>query len=161
MAGFMAGPMAGLMAAMMLPTAAPFLVAYARDVRRPEPVAAVAFVYALVWAAIGLGIGWLMGQVMLPAASLPIAAAAVLFAGLYALTPWFRWARARCREMCRERHERTVRAGLRSGAAYSGSCIVCSAGVMVALVLLGMSNLLLVAAAAAVILLMKLDTVRT
>jgi membrane protein YdbS with pleckstrin-like domain len=49
-----------------------------------------------------------------------------------------------------------LRGALLEGSAYAASCLVCSAGVMVALVVLGMSNLWLIVAAAAVLLLYKL-----
>jgi predicted metal-binding membrane protein len=142
--------MAASMVAMMLPTAAPFLVAYGRSSRRAGPTAIVTAIYVAVWAAIGVAAFLVMSQVMLPS-GLWVAAAAILFAALYALAPWSRRGRARCREMCLEPAGEPVRTGL----AYSARCIACSAGVMVAVVILGMSNLALMAAAAAVVLLLK------
>jgi len=142
--------MAASMAAMMLPTATPFFVAYGRSSRRAWPTAIVVAIYVAVWAAIGVASYLLMSRVMLPSGLLG-AAVAVLFAALYALAPWTRRGRAQCREMCREPAGDPVRGGL----TYAASCVACSAGVMVAVVILGMSNLALMAAAAAVVLLLK------
>jgi predicted metal-binding membrane protein len=142
--------MAASMAAMMLPTAAPFFVAYGRSSRRAGPTAIVVATYVAVWATIGVASYLVMARVMLPS-GLWVAAAAVLFAALYALAPWTRRGRAKCREMCHEPAGHPVRGGL----TYAASCVACSAGVMVAVVILGMSNLALMAAAAAVVLLLK------
>jgi predicted metal-binding membrane protein len=142
--------MAASMAAMMLPTAVPFFMAYGRSSRRAGAIAIVVATYLSVLAAIGVAAYLVMSQVMLPA-GLWLGAGAVLFAALYALTPWSRRGGARCREMCREPAGDPVRSGL----AYAAGCIECSAGVMAAVVILGMSSLALMAAAAAVVLLLK------
>ncbi len=142
--------MAASMAAMMLPTAAPFFLAYGSKARRAGPTAIVVAIYAAVWAGIGVAAYLVMSQVMLPS-GLWVAAGAALFAALYALAPWSRRGRAQCREMCREAAGDPISSGL----TYAANCIACSAGVMVAVVILGMSNLALMAAAAAVLLLLK------
>jgi len=142
--------MATSMAAMMLPTAAPFFVAYGRSSRRAGPTATVAAIYLAVWATIGVAAYLVMGQVMLPS-GLWVVAGAVMFAALYALAPWSRRGRAQCRGMCREAGGDPISSGL----TYAANCIACSAGVMVAVVILGMSNLALMAAGAAVVLLLK------
>jgi predicted metal-binding membrane protein len=142
--------MAASMAAMMVPTAAPFLVAYGRSSRRAWATAVVAAIYAAAWAAIGVAAYLAMSQFMLPA-GLWVAAVAVAIAALYTVTPWSRRGRALCREMCREPAGDPVRSGL----AYSAACVTCSAGVMGAVVIVGMSNVALMAAAAAVVLLLK------
>ena len=144
--------MAISMAAMMTPTAAPFFVAFGRDTRRPWAIATVVAVYVAVWALIGAAVGLLMDQVMLPSSTL-LGIAAVAIAGLYLVTPWSRRARERCREMCRQRARGSV---LREAAAYAGSCVVCTAGVMAALLVLGMANIVLMAVAAGVMLVYKL-----
>jgi predicted metal-binding membrane protein len=145
--------MALSMAAMMAPSAAPFFVAYGRDSRRPAALAAVVLIYVAAWAAIGFGVGMLMDRTMMPMLSWPTAIAAVGVAVLYALTPWARWARTRCRQMCGH----APRGGALSEAAvYTACCIVCSAGLMAGLVVIGMSNLLVLSGAAAVMLLYKL-----
>jgi len=151
----MAAPMAASMAVMMAPTAAPFFLAYVRDSRRPFAIAALVAVYLAVWAAIGAAAGLVMNQVMVPQ-SQAIAAAAILFAGLYAIAPWTRWARARCRALCRPAvRDDSVRAALTEASTYTACCVVCSAAVMVAIAVIGMSNMVAVAAGAAVLLLYK------
>src|ERR1700738_3017533 len=90
--------MAFSMAAMMAASAVPFFFAYGRDSRRPLATAGVVLIYVAVWALIGFALDYLMGMVMM-SSSLLITAAAVAVAVLYALTPWGRWARDRCREM--------------------------------------------------------------
>ena len=142
--------MAASMASMMLPTAAPFFVVYGRSSRRAGPTAIVVAIYVAVWAVIGVAAYLVMSRVMLPS-GVWVAAVAVLFAGLYALAPWSRRGRAQCRGMCREPAGDPIRSGL----TYAANCVACSAGVMVAVVILGMSNLALMAAAAAVVLLLK------
>ena len=142
--------MAASMAAMMLPSAAPFFVAYGRSSRRAGPTTIVVAIYGAVWAAIGVAAYLVMSEVT-PPSGLWVAAAAVLFAALYALAPWTRRGRAQCREMCREPAGEPVRGGL----TYAANCVACSAGVMGAVVILSMSNLALMAAAAAVVLLLK------
>ena len=148
--------MAGLMAAMMLPTAAPFFFACGRDTRRPSAVAIAVLIYLAIWGTIGAVADLVMNQVMMPSSAL-VAVAAVAVAVLYTLSPWSRGARARCREMCMRAPRGTgLRGALVDGSTYAACCLVCSAGVMAALVVLGMSNLLLIAAAAALLLVYKL-----
>ena len=148
--------MAFSMAAMMAPSAVPFFFAYGRDSRRPVATAAVVLIYVAVWALIGFALDYVMGMVTVPS-SLLIAAAAFAVAVVYALTPWGRWARDRCREMAqREQRGPRFRDALADGASYTVCCIVCSAGIMVALVVVGMSNPLVIVVGAAVILLYKI-----
>jgi Predicted metal-binding integral membrane protein (DUF2182) len=137
--------MAAAMAGMMLPTAAPFFVA----LRRPGRIAIAGAVYVAVWALIGAVAYVVMGNVMMLPSYAAIIAIAV--AGLYLLSPWARRARVRCQELCRQASNDPLRAGL----TYTGSCVVCSAGVMAALLVLGMTNIAVLAAGAAVMLLYK------
>ena len=90
--------MAFSMAAMMAVSAGPFFFAYARDSRRPVATATVVLIYVAIWALIGFTLEYMMGMVMMPSSFL-IAAGAVAMAVGYALTPWGRWARDRCRRM--------------------------------------------------------------
>jgi len=137
----------------MAPSAAPFFVAYGRDTRRPSAVAAVVLIYVAVWAAIGFGAAALMDRVMMPMLSWEIAIAALGVALLYSIMPWARWARARCREMC----DRATRGGVISETVvYTACCVVCSSGVMAALVVVGMSNVLVLSGAAVAMLIYKL-----
>ena len=144
--------MAMLMAAMMAATAVPFFVAFGRDTKRPAAIATVVVIYAAVWGLIGVAAAALMDRVMMPGGPVVIGAA-LAFAVVYAVMPWSRWARGRCSEMCR----RVARGpALREGTTYAASCVVCTAGVMGALIVLGMSNLPLMAGATAVMLVYKL-----
>ena len=148
--------MALSMAAMMAASAAPFFFAYARDSRRPRATATVVLIYVAVWALIGLALDYVMSMVTMPS-SLQIAAAAVGVATVYALTPWSRWARDRCRQMAqREPRGPLFRDAVGECARYTTCCVVCSAGIMIALVVLGMSNPLVTVAGAAVLLVYKI-----
>jgi hypothetical protein len=145
--------MAVSMAAMMAPSAAPFFVAYGRDSRRPVAIAAVVLIYVAAWAAIGFGLDYAMGQLMMPSLSWEIAAAAIGVAVVYAVTPWSRWARARCRAMCGREPRGNP---LVDAARYTACCAVCSAGIMAALVVIGMTNVLVLIAAAGAMVVYKL-----
>ena len=148
--------MALSMAAMMVASAVPFFFAHGRDSRRPMATAAVVLIYVAVWALIGLALDYVMGVVTMPS-SLLIAPVAVVAAVGYALTPWGRWARDRCREMAqREPRGTRFRDALADGATYTACCIVCTAGIMLAVVVVGMSNPLVIAGGAAVMLLYKI-----
>jgi predicted metal-binding membrane protein len=148
--------MAASMAAMMAPTAAPFFFAYGRDTRRPAAVVITVLIYVAVWAAIGAIADFAMGRVMMPS-SLIVTAAAVAFAVAWTLSPWSRRARSRCREMCMRAPRATgLRGALLDGSAYAACCLLCSAGGMVALVVLGMSNVWLMVATATALLVYKL-----
>ena len=148
--------MALTMAAMMAPTAGPFFLAYGRDTRRPAAVATLVLIYVAVWGAIGLGLGYLMNQVMLPSSLLVVGVASAI-ALAYAVSPWGRWAREQCREMSvpRPRGGR-FRDAVAEGASYAACCVVCSAGVMLMVMVLGMSNPMVIVTGAAVLLFYKL-----
>ena len=65
-------------------------------------------------------------------------------AGLYALTPLKRTSQSRCREVFALHGPlpfSLVRAGAMTGWRYGLSCVGCSAGLMVAMVLVGMTSL--------------------
>jgi predicted metal-binding membrane protein len=144
------------MAAMMAASAVPFFFAYWRDSRRPMATAAVVLIYVAVWALIGFALDYVMDRVTMPSSVL-IAAAAVAVAVVYALTPWARWARDRCREMVeREPRAPRFRDALADGVSYTECCVVCSAGIMLTLVVVGMSNPLVIVAGAGVMLLYKI-----
>ena len=148
--------MAFWMAAMMTASAVPFFFAYGRDNRRPVATATVVLIYVAIWALIGSTLEYMMGMVMMPSSFL-IAAGAVAMAVVYALTPWGRWARDRCREMAqREPRRPRFRHAVVDGASYTASCIACSAGIMLALAVVGMSNALVIVAGAAAMLLYKI-----
>ena len=148
--------MAVSMSAMMMPTAAPFFFAYGRDTRRPVAIATVVLIYVAAWAAIGLALDYMMSQIMMPS-SLLVVAIAVVIALAYAATPWGRWAREQCRQMSRrEPRGPGFRDAVAEGASYAACCVVCSAGVMLVVIVLGMSNPLVIVAGAVVMLANKL-----
>jgi len=148
--------MAASMAGMMVPTAAPFFFAYGRDTRRPAAVVVTAVIYVAVWAGIGALAYFAMGQIMMPS-SLVAAAVAIVFAAAWTLSPLSLRARKICRQMCvRAPRARGLRYAFRDAWTYAACCVACSAGVMVALVVLGMSNAWLIVAGAAVLLAYKL-----
>jgi Predicted metal-binding integral membrane protein (DUF2182) len=141
---------------MMVLTATPFFLAYGRDSRRPVAIATVVLIYVAVWAAIGLALDYLMSQVMMPS-SLLVVGIAIAIALVYAVTPWGRWAREQCRQMSmREPRGPRFRDAVVEGASYAACCVVCSAGVMLVVIVLGMSNPLVIVAGAAVMLAYKL-----
>lgn len=127
------------MAAMMLPSAAPAIVRRARD--RDGTVGASLFTgfYLALWALVAL-----VATVIYRPPSAVVAAALVIGAGLYELTPLKR----ECRRRCRER----VRSGLRFGAYCFGS----SAGLMVVLIALDPMSVPLMCAVGLLVLLEKL-----
>ena len=144
------------MAAMMTASAAPFFFAYGRDSRRSISTAAVVLLYVAIWTLIGFALDYATRIVMMPS-SLLIAAAAVAVAAVYALAPWSRSARDRCRQMAhRQPREPRFRDALADGASYTACCIVCSAGITLAVVVVGMSNPLVIVVGAAVMLLYKI-----
>ena len=147
-------------AAMMAPSAAPFVVSFSRRASRPLlPAAVLIAAYLRVWTSFGIAVYY--ASMAIPA-SLPAATAAALaiaFVGLYALTPVMGAGRQRCIDMCR-RTDRINGLGLggavAEGMTYGVSCVVCSGAVMLAVVVLGMSNIVWIAAGAAMMLLYKL-----
>ncbi|MBJ7600989.1 MAG: hypothetical protein DLM67_18295 [Candidatus Nephthysia bennettiae] len=138
-----------MMAAMMLPSALPLVYRFARlaEGRRSQP-AAVA-VLGLVYLAVWLGFGAL-AYVAYNALGMPwpnhalVGGVALALAALYALTPLKRISQDRCREVCALHGPlpfTLVRAGAVAGWRYGLSCLGCSAGLMVAMVLVGMTSL--------------------
>jgi predicted metal-binding membrane protein len=147
--------MAVSMVAMMALTATPFFLAYGRDTRRPVAIATVVLIYVAVWAAIGLALDYLTSQVMMPS-SLLVVGIAVAIALVYAVTPWGRWAREQCRRMSmREPRGPRFRDAVAEGASYAACCVVCSVGLMLVVIVLGMSNPLVIVAGGAVMLAYK------
>ena len=138
-----------MMAAMMLPSAIPVVLEFARTAegRRRWQVSTglLAITYLGVW--LGFGV---VAYAVYTAAGMPwpnqatIAALAVALAGVYALTPIKRASQARCRELCALHGPlpfNLMRSAVVAGARYGLSCLGCSAALMVAMVLLGMSSL--------------------
>jgi predicted metal-binding membrane protein len=160
---FLAG-WAVMMAAMMLPSATPLMFDFARNAEgRRGWRAATALLgvsYLGVWLAFGL-----VAYVLYHAVGMPwpnqglIGGAALVIAGLYALTPVKRASEAGCRERCALHGPlpfNLMRSAVVVGARYGLSCLGCSAGVMSAMVLIGMSNLVWMIVLTAVVLADKL-----
>jgi predicted metal-binding membrane protein len=149
----------GMTALMMAPSALPFVVSFARRSQRWRlPTAVLVAAYLAVWMVFGLGVYYGSMAVSLPWPASVTTAVAIGFVGLYAFTPWMRIGQARCIAMCRRRDAidpGAVRAAVREGATYGVSCVACSGGVMLALVVVGMTNVVWMVAGSAVILLYK------
>src|SRR5438552_740739 len=80
-------------------------------------------------------------------------------AGVYGLTPLKRASEARCRELCALHGPlpfNLMRSAVFVGANYGLSCVGCSAALMVAMVLIGMSSLIWVVILGGVVLVYKL-----
>ena len=153
-----------MMAAMMLPSAIPLVVEFAQHAERRRgwraATALLGATYLGVWVAFGavcyvlynaLGMPW-------PNQGL-IGGAALVIAGLYALTPVKRASEALCRERCALHGPlpfNVMRSAVVVGTRYGLSCLGCSAGLMVAMVLIGMVNLVWMIVLAAVVLVYKL-----
>ena len=138
-----------MMAAMMLPSAIPVVLEFARSAegRRGWLVATgvLAATYLGVWLMFGvvcyavytaLGMPWPNQAV--------VAGLALAVAGVYSVSPIKRGSQARCRELCALHGPlpfNLMRSAAVVGARYGLSCLGCSAALMVAMVLIGMSSL--------------------
>jgi len=138
-----------MMAAMMLPSAIPVVLEFARTAegRRGWPVATgvLAITYLGVWLVFGV-----VCYALYTAARMPwpnqtlVAGVALALAGVYSVTPIKRASQARCRELCALHGPlpfNLMRSAAVAGARYGLSCLGCSAALMVAMVLIGMSSL--------------------
>ena len=84
---------------------------------------------------------------------------ALALAGVYSLSPIKRASQARCRELCALHGPlpfNLMRSAAVTGARYGLSCLGCSAALMVAMVLIGMSSLWWAAILGIVVLIYKL-----
>ena len=155
---------AAMMAGMMLPTAAPILLLYARTVRhRPSArnparcIYAMALGYVAVWAAFSVAATilqrvlarlLLLTPMMEPAT--PVAAAALLLlAGVYQLTPL----KAACLSVCRSpimwlsaKWREGVRGAFQMGLAHGLYCLGCCWAMMLLLFAGGVMNLAVILA---------------
>ncbi len=138
-----------MMAAMMLPSAIPVVLEFARTAegRRGWPVATgvLAVTYLGVWLVFGV-----VCYAIYTAARMPwpnqvmVAGLALAVAGVYSISPIKRASQARCRELCALHGPlpfNLIRSAAVAGARYGLSCLGCSAALMVAMVLIGMSSL--------------------
>src|SRR5262247_4162246 len=138
-----------MMAAMMLPSAVPVVLEFARTVerRRGWPVATgvLAATYLGVWLMFGVVCYAIYTALRMPWPNQAmVVGLALALAGVYSLSPIKRASQARCRELCALHGPlpfNLMRSAAVAGARYGVSCLGCSAALMVAMVLLGMSNL--------------------
>ena len=153
-----------MMAAMMLPSATPLVFEFARSAegRRgwQAATALLGVTYLGLWLAFGIVCYALYNVVGMPWPNQRlIGGVALVIAGLYALTPLKRATEARCRELCALHGPlpfNLMRSAVVVGVRYGLSCLGCSAGLMLAMVLIGMSSLVWMTVLAAVVLAYKL-----
>jgi predicted metal-binding membrane protein len=153
-----------MMAAMMLPSALPLVFEFGRrsEGRTHWRAAAglLGIAYLGVWLAFGVACYILLAAV--PASWFDhrmVGALALGLAGFYGLTPIKRASEARCRELCALHGPLPfdlMRSAAIVGAKYGLSCVGCSGGLMVAVVIIGMSNFVWMIALAAFVLVYKL-----
>jgi predicted metal-binding membrane protein len=153
-----------MMSAMMLPSALPLVYEFARrsEGRRRWQAATgvLAVTYLSVWLAFGVACYVVLSAWQVPPADQgPFGGVALALAGVYGLTPIKAASEARCRELCSLHGAlpfSLMRSALIAGARYGFSCVGCSAGLMIAMAMVGMSNLVWAVILAGVILVYKL-----
>ncbi len=153
-----------MMAAMMLPSATPLVFEFATHAegRRgwQAATALLGLTYLCVWLAFGVVCYGLYAALGMPWPDQGlVGGAALVLAGLYALTPLKRASEAVCRELCAVHGPlpfNLMSSAVVAGARYGLSCMGCSAGLMVAMVLIGASNLPWMIVLAAVVTIYKL-----
>ncbi len=153
-----------MMAAMMLPTALPLVFEFARhSERRPGWQVATGLLgatYLAVWLAFGVVAYFVYDALRMPWADQRlIGGVSLVLAGLYAVTPFKRSSEARCRELCALHGPLPFslhRSAVLAGARYGASCVGCSAALMVAAALIGMSHLGWMAVLSGIVILYKL-----
>ncbi len=138
-----------MMAATMLPSAIPVVLEFVRTAERRKGWQVAACVLAATY----LGAWLIFGVVcyaIYTAARMPwpnqavVVGLALALAGVYSVSPIKRASQARCRELCALHGPlpfNLMRNAAVVGARYGLSCLGCNAALMVAMVLLGMSNL--------------------
>jgi predicted metal-binding membrane protein len=152
-----------VMAAMMLPSAIPLVYRFARQAEgrraRPVAIAVLMLVYLGIWLAFGVACYFAYNALGMSGHNRALAGGVALgLAAIYALTPLKRMSQDRCREVCALHGPlpfNLVRAGALAGWRYGLSCLGCSAGLMVAMVLIGMSSLTWTVVLAALVLVYK------
>ena len=132
-----------------LPSAIPVVLEFARTAERRRgwqvATGVLAVTYLGVWLIFGV-----VCYVIYTAVSMPwpnqavVVGVALALAGVYSVSPIKRASQARCRELCALHGPlpfNLMRSAAVAGARYGFSCLGCSAALMVAMLLLGMSNL--------------------
>lgn len=146
---FFAATWVVMMAAIMLPSAIPVVLEFARTAegrtRWQVATGVLAVTYLGVWLLFGVVCYAIYAAVGMPWPNQAgVIGLALVLAGVYSFTPIKRASQARCREVC-ALHEplpfNLMRSAAVAGARYGLSCVGCSAGLMVAMVLMGMSSL--------------------
>ena len=158
-----------MMAAMMFPSAMPLIFEFARNTERRRgwwvATALLGITYLGVWLAFGVVCYVIYNALGMPWPNQPVVGGvALIIAGLYALTPLKRASEARCRELCAIHGGlpfNLMRSALVAGGRYGLSCLGCSAGLMVAMVLIGVTNVLWMVALTALVLIYKLGPAST
>src|SRR5512143_3679429 len=153
-----------MMAAMMLPTALPLVFEFARYSERRAgwqvATGLLCATYLAVWLAFGVAAYLVYDALRMPWPDQRlIGGASLVLAGIYAVTPFKRSSEARCRELCALHGPlpfNLLRSAVLVGARYGVSCIGCTAALMAAAVLIGMSNLGWMAVMSGLVLLYKL-----
>jgi predicted metal-binding membrane protein len=144
-----AGTWVVMMAAMMLPSALSVVLEFARraEGRRGWQVATglLGVTYLGVWLIFGVICYAIYSAVSMPwPHQARVVGVALALAGVYSVSPIKRASQARCRELCALHGPlpfNLMRSAAVAGARYGTSCLGCSAALMAAMVLLGMSNL--------------------
>src|SRR3989442_3306378 len=138
-----------MMPPMMWPSAIRVVLEFARTAegRRGWPVATgvLAVTYLGVWLIFGVVCYAIYTAARMPWPNQPLVVGlALALAGVYSVSPIKRASQARCRELCALHGPlpfNLMRSAAVAGARYDLSCLGCSAALMVAMVLLGMSSL--------------------
>ena len=138
-----------MMAAIMLPSAIPVVLEFVRTAERRKgwqvATGVLAATYLGVWLIFGVGCYLIYTAVRMPWANqVVVVGLALALAGVYSVSPIKRASQARCRELCALHGPlpfNLMRSAAVVGARYGLSCLGCSAALMVAMVLLGMSSL--------------------
>ena len=138
-----------MIAAMMLPAEIPVVLEFARTAERRKgwqvATGVLAATYLGVWLIFGVVCYAIYTAARMPWPNQPVAVGlALALAGVYSVSPIKRACQARCRELCALHGPlpfNLLRSAAVAGARYGLSCLGCSAALMVAMVLLGMSSL--------------------
>lgn len=152
-----------MMAATMLPSAIPVILEFARTAERRRgwqvATGVLAGTYLGVWLSFGVVCYALYAAISMPWANQPVVVGlALALSGVYSVTPIKRASQARCHELCALHAPlpfNLMRSAAVAGARYGVSCLGCSAALMVAMVLLGMSSLWWAAILGTVVLIYK------
>jgi predicted metal-binding membrane protein len=158
-----------MMAAMMLPTALPLVFEFARHSERRAgwqvATGLLCATYLAVWLAFGVAAYLVYDALRMPWADQRlIGGASLVLAGIHAVTPFKRSSEARCRELCALHGPlpfNLQRSAVLAGVRYGVSCIGCTAALMVAGVLIGMSSFGWMAVLSGLVLLYKLAPMPT